>query len=289
MHRLLLLSVITALAPTWALLVNVTVQDTDPLITYLPSGDDWPTYPSANYLGGSLRASRLQGASASLTFTGGSMVYYMGDQNFDHGSVTIALDGVNVMTANAYSANQVTRAIMFSSPVDPTKQHTITIMNDNTGMQGTLDSFIYTIDNTSLASSISAAVASTPTPTPTGSSSTSHTTAIVAGIIAGAVAIAAIRIGFFFFSRRRVRDMRELDEVEVDEIVPADGRRGNAAPQGQHHITPFVLGDYRGHGISDGASTQASSGYHEQNYSTTSVYGGPPPQRNDWSQPPPYS
>jgi len=272
---------VAALAPVWALLVNVTVQDNDPLIMYLPSGDAWPTYPSTNYLGGTLRASRLKGASASLVFTGGSMVYYMGDQNFDHGSVTITLDGVNVTTANAYSPNQVTRAVMFSSSIDPTKVHTIMVTNNDAGLQGTLDSFIYTIDNSTAAS---------PKPTATASSSKSHTPAIVAGVIAGAVAIALIRIAFFFISRRRVRDMRELDAVDIDE---GDGRRGSGAPMGQmnsqHHITPYVLDDYRGHGVMDDATTQVSSGYNEQTNSSVSVYGGPPPQRKDWSQPPPYS
>ncbi|KAH9485090.1 A type blood alpha-D-galactosamine galactosaminidase [Psilocybe cubensis] len=110
----------------------MTVEDSSPLITYLPAGS-WTDTPSndplaSSYSGGSYHTSAVQGATATITFTGTGLSIF-GGRRSNYGTYSLSVDGQTVSNGNAQSNDPSTQQLLGTVSRLPYGQHTAVLTN----------------------------------------------------------------------------------------------------------------------------------------------------------------
>ncbi|EJD41352.1 hypothetical protein AURDEDRAFT_115466 [Auricularia subglabra TFB-10046 SS5] len=181
----------------------------------------WRTIPSSNewqFSGGSQHLSYAKGAEFSVSFNG-SYVWFLSDTNYDHGRFQVSVDDHVFGTLTGSSETHENNILLFSAPLDPSKQHTLVVTNIDEGKAITLDCIIYrpvepSSSTTSPPASQQTSTGSTPTP-----SSRSRTPAgVYIGIALGTTAfiLLAILVGFILVERRRRRRQQPQPPCYLD-------------------------------------------------------------------------
>ncbi|KAJ7132348.1 hypothetical protein C8R44DRAFT_773842 [Mycena epipterygia] len=107
--------------------LNVTIDDSSPLIQYGPPGA-WTQNGSDDAFGGSYTSTYTQYASATLRFEG-TWIRVNGSRNSAHGAYNITLDGISQSPLNGFTQNPTSfQNSIFESPLQ-SGPHTLTISN----------------------------------------------------------------------------------------------------------------------------------------------------------------
>ncbi|KAG8814172.1 hypothetical protein FRC17_001267 [Serendipita sp. 399] len=131
---------------------NVTVDDTDPMITYIGS---WQTTSNSRSYGRTYHYSNKDASSASFTFTGATQVHFMG-LGMTNGDIDTDIRIVfdqRITTVDIWrDEGEQYQAILWSSGVlDPSSTHTIVaqkISDDGGGRDLYIDAFVMTVPDT---------------------------------------------------------------------------------------------------------------------------------------------
>ncbi|PPQ87445.1 hypothetical protein CVT25_008181 [Psilocybe cyanescens] len=111
---------------------NMTVEDSSPLITYAPAAS-WTDTPSndplaSSYSGGSYHTSAVQGATATISFTGTGLAIFGGHRS-NYGTYSISVDGQTISSGNAQSSDSSTQQLLGSASGLPYGSHTAVLTN----------------------------------------------------------------------------------------------------------------------------------------------------------------
>lgn len=124
-------------------LLNVTIDDASPLITYLPDGA-WTPYVSNDAYDDGYTATGTQNASASIEFWG-TWIMVKGSKNDYHGGYTVTLDGSYYRLNGSAPYPGSWKAPLFISDHLVLGLHTLTISNDE-WLTLDIDSITWTCD-----------------------------------------------------------------------------------------------------------------------------------------------
>ncbi|KAJ7664595.1 hypothetical protein DFH06DRAFT_1324137 [Mycena polygramma] len=238
-------------------LLNVTIDDTDPLITYQGTWEPSATLLSGLDYGGSHTLSTDPSASATLTFTGVAIYYVVPrwpytvntQLSLDGGSpVVVDLTDPSASKTSPGGSESAPYSVAWSREGLSNTTHKLVLTMASTGQFIVADGFIYTVDNGSSPSSTSQAKTGSPTPSATSGGSAaassavpakSNTLAIIVGCAVGAVAlIAGILIALFIYKRRyhqKPRKSNVLDEWGADAYPPPPAPFIVGSPQRATH------------------------------------------------------
>jgi len=118
-------------------------QESDPNISYVGT---WPMAARANAFGGSTRSTSAAGSTATYSFAG-SYIAWVTEKDPTHGQVIVSIDGVATPMIDNYSANALTRRVMYVQALTP-GSHTIQVKvlatkaAASTGTRTDIDTFI---------------------------------------------------------------------------------------------------------------------------------------------------
>lgn len=107
----------------------------------------WTTQNQASASGGTLRSSNVTGSKATFTFKGRN-VAWIAPKNATLGKAAVSIDGIRVATVDLYSANSLSRQVVFNKAVDPSTSHTVEVRvlgaknAASTGTRISLDAFM---------------------------------------------------------------------------------------------------------------------------------------------------
>ncbi|KAJ6532352.1 hypothetical protein B0H19DRAFT_1187358 [Mycena capillaripes] len=235
-------------------LLNVTIDDTDAMITYRGTWDPSATHLSGLDYGGSHTLSTDNTASATLTFTGVA-IYYLVPRwpyavntqlSLDGGQgVIVNLTDPNASTTDGGGSESALSSVAWSATGLSNTTHKLVLTMAPTGNVIVADGFIYTVNNGSSPPSSQSSSQSASASLGAASAGTSiipgKSNALAIGI-GSAVGVAALITGlfmaFFIFRRRNrrppvVHDV--LDEWGSDDYPPPPAPFLVGAPQRPTH------------------------------------------------------
>ncbi|KAJ7617135.1 hypothetical protein FB45DRAFT_933499 [Roridomyces roridus] len=251
---------------------NITLDDSDPNITYTPA-NFWVTSAKNSLdIGGSHAVSSDGPANASLTFTG-TAIYYFSPLFPYPVSVQIALDGVLAAVVNLTDPNaspapvngppSASSSVRWSSTNLSNRAHTVVIGRGPSGDSVVVDALCYTqgesadsgaqsYSGTSTTQSYSGTTSTTSSGTPPPASSTgaamlthqsitnSNTFVVAVGASLGGVVLIGALALVVYCMRRRRRSATIIDLLPMDQhsLTPLSPPR---EPREEHSLTPFFL------------------------------------------------
>jgi len=298
---LLIFSFASYFGRSFAILKNVTYDNTDPSVTYLPSGGlGWSLdlQEGLDYGGTHALADDIPNASATFKFTGVA-VYYFSPLWPYNVSTVLSLDGGENFTVSLFdqtatesSGGPPTQASAarygftgLSNDSHTLSMFSIQIPNLNEASSDpsqtewiVVDGFNVTIDDGSPAAQ----------PTSTGGSKKTDIGAIVGGAVGGIVVIAAI-ISFIFVYRRRTRrqgGVRPWGEGGVLSEHPASNVPFGATPYSDASPRPPPMEQNHSHQIQSVYSV-SESGYRTSSFgnATATTWAGASEAGGSSSQP----
>jgi N-acetylmuramoyl-L-alanine amidase len=107
-------------------LVPITLQETEPLLTWAPFTSPWTSASSTSYSGGSYRYSNVSGASVTIKFTGVSLSV-IAKKAPAYGKMRVTVDGTTVFTVDLYSSTVKYQQTVWASGFLTPGDHTVTI------------------------------------------------------------------------------------------------------------------------------------------------------------------
>lgn len=201
---------------------DIRIEDDD--FSQLVYTGQWRTIPSYSeweFSGGSQHLSYAKGSDFSVSFNG-SYVWYLSDTNFDHGRFRVSLDG-RVFDLTGDSPTQQNNVVLFSMPLDPSREHTLVVTNTDDLKAVTLDSIVYRpVDRSASTTSAPASQQTEQAGTRAPSSSHSRTPAgVYIGIALGSTAfvLLAVLMGFILVELRRRRRRRQHPTAYIDATI----------------------------------------------------------------------
>lgn len=201
---------------------DIRIEDDD--FSQLVYTGQWRTIPSSDewqFSGGTQHLSYAKGSEFSVSFNG-SYVWYISDTNYDHGRFRVSVDG-RVFDLTGDSPMQQNDVVLFSMPLDDSREHTLVVTNTDDLKAVTLDCIVYRpverpVSTSSAPTSQQTDVSGTRTP----SSSHSRTPAgVYIGIALGSTAfvLLALLLAFILVERRRRHRKRQQPPPYVDATI----------------------------------------------------------------------
>ncbi|KAJ3984758.1 hypothetical protein F5890DRAFT_1514962 [Lentinula detonsa] len=113
---------------------NLTVEDSSPLISYSPAGA-WFDSPSndtllSSYSGSSYHTTSIQGATATITFSGTAITIFGGHRP-NYGTFQISVDGQNVVASESSAGQDVVQQILGTASGLSNGKHTAVITSSS--------------------------------------------------------------------------------------------------------------------------------------------------------------
>ncbi|KAF5344237.1 hypothetical protein D9758_012344 [Tetrapyrgos nigripes] len=285
-------------------LQNVTVQESDPQITY--TGDWNKNDPNSLYSGGSHALSEDVAATAVFNFTGVAVYYHSSlwpfrvttVLTFDDGPEEV-LDLYDHSVPNSPANPTVESVVLWNRTNLTDGQHTLKI---TTGSHALVDAITYTKTSADSSTTTSSNTeAGSPTATETPSSSSSHSATIggaVGGTLGGLLILAALAV-ILFRRRRRDRGIQEFPSTHPTPRDMSSVRPGSEGIDPSWVVQPFVVPSSdaatgTGSSVLDGsgtATTSTTTGYGYQRKggqdSTVPASGPANGESSRWEPPPP--
>jgi hypothetical protein len=107
-------------------LVPITIEETDPHLTWAPAPSSWTSASSTSYSGGAYLYSDVSGAAVTINFTGISL-NLIAKKAANYGKVRVTLDRTTTFTADLYSAGTLYKQTVWKSGFLAPGDHTVKI------------------------------------------------------------------------------------------------------------------------------------------------------------------
>jgi len=249
----------TQIGPTGSTLKSTVVDDSDQLVSYLPSSSDWQVNQQPVYKNGTLHFTQVAGASASLDFIGEAVAIY-GTVSPDHADMIVNVDGKSTVVPGGSQGSISglrTQVLLYFSNSLESGNHSMTISGSSQSAATPfidLDSIsIFNVDATALPSSTISTTSTTSIGIPNSTSPTSkndsnasgisaplqsshhNSKAIIIGAVVGSVIVLVILVFLFVFILRR-RRQRLTGKIITPETPALPMQSGNITGSG---LTPF--------------------------------------------------
>lgn len=120
----------------WSSIYKVTVPYDQSSLRY---SSGWRTASSPNVFNGSLKYTYTSGASATMSFTGGTRAYLVTSTGTNRGKVKVYVDGRYKRTLNLYSAAPTNRAKFYLASFTGSGKHTVKLVQLSSGSRKRID------------------------------------------------------------------------------------------------------------------------------------------------------